>query len=150
MVPSIQTRPSTTLRDSVDRLFLSGFAAPRGAWQVQWSRGMPGWPLNVFEDEDNYYVQALVPGANPEQLEITAQPDNRLTIAGTIAPAAPENARALWSEFGEQAFRRDLALALPFEADQARVSYRQGVLEVVLPKQERARPRQIKITTASE
>jgi hypothetical protein len=61
MVPSIQTRPSTTLRDSVDRLFLSGFAAPRGAWQVQWSRGMPGWPLNVFEDEDNYYVRPSSP-----------------------------------------------------------------------------------------
>src|SRR5688572_6232777 len=101
MVRSIQPRQYLTLRDAMDRLFENGFAAHRGPWQVQWSRNVTGWPVNVFEDEENYYVHALVPGADPEQLEITAHPDNRLTIAGVTSPAAPENARAVWSEFGE-------------------------------------------------
>jgi len=149
MVPSTQPRQYMTLRDAMDRFFENGLA-PRGAWQTQWSRDTASWPVNVFEDEESYHVQALVPGANPEQLEITAQPGNRLTIAGTTTPSVPENARAVWSEFGEVKFRRDLALALPFDAEKARVTYQQGVLEIVLPKREESRPRQIKIPTEAK
>src|SRR5262245_14920463 len=101
MVRSIQPRQYLTLRDAMDRFFENGLAASRGPWQVQWARGATGWPVNVFEDENSYYVKALVPGVDPEQLEVTAQPNNRLTIAGLTGSAAPENARAVWSEFGE-------------------------------------------------
>jgi HSP20 family protein len=149
MVRNAQPRPYLTLRDAMDRFFESGLAASRGPWQVQWSRGLTGQPVNVFEDEASYHVQALVPGVDPEQLEITAHPNNRLTIAGVTKTAAPENARAVWSEFGELKFQRELALALPFDAEKAKVTYQQGVLEIVLPKREEARPRQIKVLPAA-
>jgi len=150
MVPSTQPRQFLTLRDAMDRLFENGVSATRGPWQTQWSRALSSWPVNVFEDEASYRVQALVPGADPEQIEITAHPGNRLSIAGTTGPAVPENAKAVWSEFGQATFRRDVALPLPFDAEKAQVSYQQGVLEIVLPKREEARPRQIKVPTEAK
>jgi HSP20 family protein len=115
------------------------------AWSTQWSRNAGSWPVNVFENEDGYLVQALVPGVNPEELEITAQPGNYLVIAGTVKPNVPENARAVWNEFGNSQFRRAFALPLPFDADRAATSYHNGLLEVILPKKEEAKPRQIKV-----
>ena len=147
MLPNTQARSFPTWRDAVDRLFESAFSAPLGTLPAQWSRNMVTWPVNVFEDDENYHVYALVPGANAEQLDITVQPGNYLTIAGTINPSFPQNAKAIWSEFGEMQFRRDVALPYPFDADKAQVSYHDGVLSLVLPKREEARPRQIKVLT---
>ena len=114
-------------------------------WSTQWSRNAGTWPVNVFENEDGYLIQALVPGVNPEELEITAQPGNFLVIAGTVKPNVPENARAVWNEFGESQFRRAFTLPLPFDADRAMTSYHNGLLEVILPKKEEAKPRTIKV-----
>jgi HSP20 family protein len=114
-------------------------------WSTQWSRNVGTWPVNVFENEDGYLIQALVPGVNPEELEITAQPGNYLVIAGTVKPNVPENARSVWNEFSESQFRRAFALPLPFDADRAMTSYHNGLLEVILPKKEEAKPRQIKV-----
>ena len=114
-------------------------------WSTQWSRNAATWPVNVFENEDGYLIQALVPGVNPEELEITAQPGNYLVIAGTVKPNVPENARAVWSEFAESQFRRAFSLPLPIDADRAMTSYHNGLLEVILPKKEEAKPRQIKV-----
>jgi HSP20 family protein len=122
-------------------------AMVRTPWATQWSRN--AWPVNVFEDADAYRVQAILPGVTPEELEITAHPENYLTIAGEVKVPTPENARALWSEFGTAKFRRAVSLPLPFDAERAEVSYRNGVVEIVLPKREEAKPRQIKVLTAS-
>lgn len=112
---------------------------------TQWSRSTTTWPVNVFENEDGYLVQALVPGVNPEEFEITVQPGNYLVIAGPIKPNVPENARIVWSEFAQSQFRRAIALPLPFDAEKALTSYENGLLEIILPKKEEAKPRQIKV-----
>ena len=118
-------------------------------WSTTWSRNASTWPVNVFENEDGYLVQALVPGASPEELEITAQPGNYLVIAGTVKPHVPEKGKAVWSEFGESTFRRALQLALPFDAEKAQTSYSNGLLEIILPKKEEAKPRQIKLAVTA-
>jgi HSP20 family protein len=131
------------LRDAVDRLFESAFTAP---WMSQWSRdGVVQWPVNVFESDEAYRVYVMLPGAKADDIQITAQPGGTLTISGHVKPSAPENARAVWSEFGEIDFRRDITLPLPFKADDATVSYGNGILELVLPKSPEARPRQIRV-----
>ena len=122
-------------------------AMVRTPWATQWSRN--AWPVNVFEDADAYRVQALMPGIDPEALDITAHPENYLTIAGESKFAAPEDSRALWNEFGSATFRRAVSLPLPFDAEKAEVSYRNGVVEIVLPKKEEAKPRQIKLAIAA-
>jgi HSP20 family protein len=63
--------------------------------------------------------------------------------------AQPDGGRFVWQEFdqGPAQFRRELTL--PMEVDPAKVdaSYKNGVLTLVAPKAEHARPRQIRVKT---
>lgn len=143
---SLQPRPYGTLRDAFDRLFETSFSAPIDA---QWSRDSVSWPINVFEDGEAYRVQALIPGSTAEHIQVTAQPGGYLTISGDVKVAVPEDAKAIWSEFGHMKFRRDVALPLAFNTDDARVTYENGVLTIVLPKSPEARPRMIKVLSSA-
>ncbi len=138
---SLQARPYVSLREAMDRLFDTAFTSPNGGA----ARETASVPVNVFEDGDTYRVQALVPGATAETISVTAQPGGYLTISGESKASIPESARAVWSEYGNTRFRRDIALSLPFNADEARVTYANGVLDIVLPKSPEARPRAIKV-----
>ncbi len=104
------------------------------------------YPLvNITEDKDNYYVRAELPGIKPEDITISVV-GNSLSICGErkIVPG-PENARYHRRERELGAFRR--ALTFPSDIDGQKVEARckDGILSVVLPKAEEARPRQISV-----
>jgi HSP20 family protein len=104
-------------------------------------------PMNVTQDDDNLYVRAEVPGVKAKDLEISAL-GRHLSISGK-REISEENERASYhrKERAEGAFSR--SLTLPAEVDAARVDarYATGILTVVLPKSEAAKPRQIVVKT---
>src|SRR5690242_9191960 len=54
-------------------------------------------PVNVSQDKDHYYIQALVPGVAADKLEINWQ-GSSLTISGQLELTLPENAGVVWNE----------------------------------------------------
>ncbi|MEW5803235.1 MAG: Hsp20/alpha crystallin family protein [bacterium] len=135
------------LRREMDRVFGS-----LGTWDLPFSRisFLPGkaarsYPLvNLNEDKDAYYVQALAPGVNPETLNISVT-GNALTIAGekngsgtNVKPEAFHR-----SERAVGTFVR--TVELPDEVDDTKIKadYKNGLLLVTLPKTEKAKPKQI-------
>lgn len=110
-------------------------------------RAARAYPLiNVSEDEENVYVEALAPGVNPDSLKVSVV-RGQLTIAGE-KPAGGENLKLEAYHRNERAAGRFVrTFALPYPVDEGRVKaeYRNGLLSIELPKAEAAKPKQISV-----
>ena len=102
-------------------------------------------PINITQDDNNFYLRAEIPGIKPAELSISAL-RNRVSILGR-RDIPPEHDRVSYhrKERAEGAFNR--AVTLPMEVDAERVDarYSDGVLTLTLPKAEQAKPRQIAV-----
>ncbi len=137
------------LRREVDRAF-EGFST--GRWpDPRRTAFLPGvgarqYPLvNVYEDKEHLYVEALAPGLDPKALDVSVQ-GSALTISGEKPSAAKVPAEAYHrSERSAGKFVRTVELPYPITDAGVEASYRNGLLLVTLPKHEAARPKQIAV-----
>ncbi|MEO8271102.1 MAG: Hsp20/alpha crystallin family protein [Aureliella sp.] len=135
-------QPSTEMNRlprEMDRLFASnGNGVGRGM-------SVGTYPaLNVWEDKDQLYAEAELPGFSLDDLEIYVT-GNQLSIKGERRP--PENDGGTWhrQERGYGKFAR--MVELPGELDGHKVSaeFKNGVLLITLPKSEAVKPRKIEV-----
>jgi HSP20 family protein len=102
-------------------------------------------PMNISQDDDNFYLRAEVPGIKPAELSISAL-RNRVSISGKREiPREHDRVSYHRKERPEGVFNR--AITLPTEVDAERVDarYADGILTLTLPKAELAKPRQIAV-----
>jgi len=141
-----------TLRREIDRAFEEfGFRSeqfPRSAFLP--GRAARRYPLiNLHEDRDHVYVEALAPGVDPASLQLSVV-RNTLTVAGekrrTADSIKPEAFHR--SERATGKFTRSIELPVEVDEDKVKADYRNGVLVVTLPKAEKARPKQISVQVA--
>jgi HSP20 family protein len=100
-------------------------------------------PVNVYEEGDNLYVEAELPGVNLQDLEIFVNGQDQLTVKGERKPQAPEKGVRHRQERSFGAFSRTVALPFPVDANKVDARLEQGVLRVQLVKHESAKPRKI-------
>jgi HSP20 family protein len=102
-------------------------------------------PVNVFDDGGSFLVRAELPGVNKDSLEVTAKGD-QLTVSGerVAQPVKPE-ASYHRRERASGKFRRTVTLPQQVDPDAVQAAYRNGVLEVVLPRVAESQPRKIAI-----
>jgi len=148
MRTAVTVHPIQQLRDEVDRLVSNVFSNPTvaGATRLVTGRGFPA--VNVWEDGENAFVEAEVPGLKSEDLDITVVGDE-LTLKGERSEASEEQASFHRRERGIGPFTRVIRLSTEVKADQVQASLTDGVLLLKLPKTEAAKPRKIKVKTAS-
>jgi HSP20 family protein len=124
------------------------------SWTFPFSRisFLPGrasraYPLiNIGEDKDNFYVDALAPGLDPETLNVSVTGD-QLVISGEKRPL-PKNVKPELIHRSERSagkFSRSLSLSVGVEGDKVQANYSDGVLKIVLPKLEAAKPKEIQV-----
>jgi HSP20 family protein len=117
-------------------------------WGEQGLRALGGVaypPVNVWEEQDNVYVQAELPGLRFEDLEIFVTGNNQLTLKGERRPHLPEKAVQHRQERGFGSFVRVLTLPYAVDANHVEAKLENGVLLVKLPKHESAKPRKIAV-----
>jgi HSP20 family protein len=107
----------------------------------------PAWapPVDIAERKDAYVVTVELPGVKVEDLEIAFQ-DGLLTIQGErqlTQDSADEQFHVLERRYG--LFRRSITLPLHVQADAIEASTEDGVLQVVVPKVEEAKPKRIEV-----
>jgi HSP20 family protein len=101
--------------------------------------------INVTEDKDGYYVRAELPGIKADELDISVTGDT-LSIKGERKlPAEDENAQYHRREREAGSFSRIITLPAQIDTGKVSASSNDGVLTVVLPKAEHAKPKQINI-----
>ncbi|MBW1741041.1 MAG: Hsp20/alpha crystallin family protein [Deltaproteobacteria bacterium] len=105
--------------------------------------------INVTEDSDNYYVRAELPGIKADELDISVT-GNSLAISGE-RKILSESESAHYHRREREAGSFSRMVSLPGQIDSAKVeaSCADGILTVVLPKAESAKPRQISVKTTS-
>ncbi len=133
------------LRDEIDRLFEAPLAELAGTSQL-----LTGWTpaMDVFEDKDNFVVKAELPGMKKEDIDVSLH-DGALSISGERkSETRRENAEVYRSERFFGRFQRSVTLPAPVAADKVKAQYRDGILTVILPKTDEAKPKQIDVAVA--
>jgi HSP20 family protein len=132
------------LFDEMDRLFGPiGFDAPPTP-----ATPPPYPPLNVWEDGDNLYVEAELPGLAKDDIDVSVTGGDTLTIAGERRPRGPEKAFWCRQECWYGRFSRTVTLPTAVDADKIEATYEGGVLTLTLPKHEAAKPKKIPVKAA--
>ncbi|HWP58954.1 MAG TPA: Hsp20/alpha crystallin family protein [Candidatus Acidoferrales bacterium] len=140
------------LRREIDRAFEEfGFRTePFSRVAFLPARGPRRYPLiNLHEDRDNLYVEALAPGVDPNSLNLTVVRNN-LTLSGEKRHAPQEVKPEAYHRSERAAGKFVRTVELPVEVDESRVSaeYQNGLLVITLPKAEKAKPKQISVRVA--
>lgn len=102
------------------------------------------FPMDVKEDANAFTIEALLPGIQPDDLDIQIV-NEAVTISGEIKPDRDEDAKYLLSERPTGTFRRVITLPTPLDSSNVEAELDQGVLTLKIPKIEEAKPRTIKV-----
>ncbi len=130
------------LQEEMDRLLDAAFAAA-GSTSSLLGEHVP--PVDLIEENDRFLFRLDLPGVRKDDIAVTLH-DGCLTVSGEIRPEERySQAQVHRAERVFGRFQRTVALPVPVAADQIVARYRDGVLEVVLPKAEEARPKQIQV-----
>jgi HSP20 family protein len=103
--------------------------------------------LDVRETEDEYLVMVDLPGVQSQDVSIEVR-DQVLTISGSRAPVETGDARLLERPYGS--FSRSLTLPQEVDSDAIAADYRDGVLELRIPKPAGSKPKRIEIGTGAQ
>lgn len=138
-----------SLRREIDEAFRgAGYSRPFGTTflsPVITSR----FPLvNFSEDEGHVYIEALVPGVDPKDIDLSVVRDT-VTISGERKPFAEKEGQIVHrAELGSGKFSRTLELPADINPDKISAVCKDGIMQVTLAKAEHAKPKKIEIKLA--
>jgi HSP20 family protein len=131
------------LQNQLSRLFDSG--AGRGQDDEALMRGSWVPAVDVAEEGDELIVRAELPGMREEDIEIEFE-NGILTLKGERKFEDEKNDRnyhRIERAYGR--FVRSFTLPRSIDPENIAATYHNGILELIIPKKEEAKPRQIRI-----
>jgi len=130
------------IQREINRMF-EGFFKNNRNEDSTLSAWMPA--VDISEHDNEYIVKAELPGVNKEDVKITLE-SNILTIRGEKKQEKEmknENYHRIERNYGS--FQRTFTLPMTVKSDTIGAEYKDGILSVVLPKSEEAKPKQIEV-----
>lgn len=104
-------------------------------------------PVDVFENADAIKLVAELPGVKVDDVKISLE-NNRLTLRGEKKQIAEEKTEKVHRyERAYGAFERTFTLPGIVDNERIQANYQDGILTVTLPKAERAKPREIPVSS---
>jgi len=116
--------------------------------QAEDSFGAWAPPVDIFERQDQLVIRAEVPGVQLDDMDVRIE-NGVLTLHGERkqdTDLKQENAHRMERVYG--AFTRSFSLPATVDAARVAATYKDGVLEVTVPKAETAKPKSIEIKAA--
>lgn len=135
-------RNFVSVQDELERVF-------GRTWRTD-DNGARLWqaPVDIEEQPDRYTLHLELPGLKLEDIKITLE-DNTLSIRGEKTRTEEQkNATYHRLERVYGTFERAFTLTHAVKSDKIEATYRDGVLEVTVPKAEEAKAREIPVKTA--
>lgn len=98
-------------------------------------------PVNIVENETGYHLEFAVPGRSKENFKVKVE-ENQLTISYEEKKETEERKdfKTIRNEFNINAFSRSFTLNNKVNADAIQAKYEEGILKVLVPKKEEAKP----------
>jgi HSP20 family protein len=103
--------------------------------------------VNIYEFDDSLKLWADMPGVKEKDVSVTLK-DGVLTIVGQVATDMYAGLRPMYTEYNVGNYYREFSLNEDIDESKISATLRNGVLELKLPKKEKARPRQIEVRSA--
>jgi HSP20 family protein len=117
-------------------------------WPQRWLRGdteITTPVVDVYEEKDEIVVKAELPGMEKNDVEVNIS-DSELTLKGEKKKEEKiEEEDYFRCERSYGSFVRSVELPTDVQADKVKASFKNGILEVRLPKTEEAKTKEIKI-----
>ena len=137
-------RDLNMLQDRMNRLFED---AGRGIRRSEEPASTTIWSpsVDIYETEGEIVVQAELPGMDRKDISLHLE-NNVLTIRGDRQfkkETKEDNYHRIERSYG--AFSRSFSIPTTVDEDKIRADYKDGVLNIALPKKEQAKPKQIQI-----
>jgi HSP20 family protein len=123
--------PWNGLENEIDRFFnaaLSNFGPSRFGHQ---------FPVGVYEDSNNIYVRAELPGVNRDEINVEMVDGNL-----NLTAARKQKGGDVEESFS---FSRSINLPEGIHTDRVAATYENGILAITLPKREEAKPKKITV-----
>ena len=127
-----------SLRSQIDRVFASIEDVP----QDNYSAWKP--TVELLDDSDNLILRMALAGINRQDIDVEVTRES-VTVSGEHHRPEIESSHYLYSELNYGKFQRQIFLPVSVINSQARASYEDGILTLVLPKVEEAKKRVVKI-----
>ena len=137
-------REMASLQERMNRLF-SDFRirAPLGEEEITQGSWVP--PVDIYETVESIVLEAELPGITKEDIVVEVK-DGTLTLKGDrkfVKEVKEENYHRVERSYG--AFQRAFTLPGTVQHDRVKAKFKDGILEITLPKVEQAKPKQIKV-----
>lgn len=101
-------------------------------------------PVDVFEDESGITLLADLPGVSRDRLGVRVDGES-LVLEATASTAQPEGMQLVYGEAQFPSYRRQFTLSRELDASRIEANLKDGVLKLVIPKLEEAKPRRIEV-----
>lgn len=134
-----------TLQDRVNKMFDQTVRTLYPETEEELERGTWAPAVDIHETEDSFVVKADLPGVNKDDIQIDLN-DNTITFKGERKfenKVSKDNYIRVERSYGT--FVRSFTLPQNVDAEKIKAAYKDGVLELTLPKKEEAKPKQIKV-----
>jgi HSP20 family protein len=128
------------LRDDFDRFIDRFFSKDFEIWE-----GQREFNVDIYEDADNVVIKAEIPGVNKEDISVSLT-DDTVTISGKKTEEKKiEKENYYRKEIRTGSFSRSFTLPCAVDREKVKATYKNGVLEIVLPKSEKEKAKEVKI-----
>lgn len=145
LVPSTKRRNRLGWFDEDFDDIFEGFFRPMRVFEEAPQRGLAP-AVDVSENDNEYIVRAELPGVKKEDINVTLE-DGVLAISGETKSETDEKkgGRVIRQERRSGKYMRSLRLGTQVDEHKTKAKYKDGVLELVLPKAESVKPKRIAV-----
>ena len=136
-------------KNTVDSLFDSAITS---FFRPEYRRSLNSYdgtllPIDLSDDGENFVIKADLPGVEPSSVDIRLEKDYlKIEVTNELQNSEKSAHKQLLKERVESSFKRMVKLPESVDSENARSSYRKGVLEVILPKSQKSQVKVIPIT----
>jgi len=104
-------------------------------------------PMDLYRDADNYVLNADLPGIDPQSVDVDVD-GQLLSIRAERTAPTRDGVRWIARERSAGSYLRRFTLGQGIDTAHISASYDNGVLSVVLPVTEKAKPRKVQVQTS--
>jgi len=137
-------RDLTSIQERMNQIFEDALSRSRGRDEGL-RTGMWTPAVDIYEKNDSVVVKAEIPGVEKDQISVEVK-DGILTLRGERKferDVKEESYHRIERSYGT--FMRSFSLPVSVDQEKVKATFRDGVLEVELPKKEQAKPKQVKV-----
>jgi HSP20 family protein len=150
-----KTEPSRAISpfETMERWFEEAFRRPFSSLGPSWlprlramgmEEAIPS--VDIFEEGDNVVVKAELPGIKKEDVDVSMT-DNIISISGEKKKEEKVERKNYYrEELSYGSFTRKFRLPMEVQTDKAKAQFKEGILEIRIPKTEEAKKKEKKVS----